>query len=290
MFKLIIAISILLCLGPTFSFGSSDTKYYHKFKATGFIKTQGNHKLPSSEKEKTQTFYGALKRVVHKDESEGTDVFFFAWEEKSKTWSPGFYFGSKNISNDNMQASSKFQSKVSIRHFGDQELDPVLKGDSKEDTFELHMVSDDLKPFSLLNESFPSESYTLTGKSTVTGQVSEIKFTIYDVEKMSTPGFLFHFIMIAYVWQCLLYFFLGRGITTLKELPVYTFPMSIYLFMEAFNIYSKTVFEDKTLLRTLVSILMGLNFLIILIPNRKILLKEFKELRAKKNSTEGEED
>lgn len=53
--------------------------------------------------------------------------------------------------------------------------------------------------------------------------------------------------------------------------------MTVFLYMEAFNIYSKTVFEDQVMLRTLVSVLMGLNFLICLIPNWKTINQSMKK-------------
>ena len=91
---------------------------------------------------------------------------------------------------------------------------------------------------------------------------------------MSTPGFLFHFIFIAYIWQCVWYYFMGKYIQSVKELPFFSITMSLFFYMEAFNIYSQTVFEDKFLMRTLISFIMGFNFLILTIANRKLIWKK----------------
>jgi heme/copper-type cytochrome/quinol oxidase subunit 3 len=107
-----------------------------------------------------------------------------------------------------------------------------------------------------------------------------------NLEKMSTPGFLFHYILIAYVWQCIFYFLLGRHLHSWKDLPWCSLPMSIFFYMEAFNLYSKTVFEDKVMLRTGISFLMGLNFLICLIPNWRELNKSGKKAKKGTKGTE----
>lgn len=57
--------------------------------------------------------------------------------------------------------------------------------------------------------------------------------------------------------------------------------MAVFLYMEAFNMYSQNSFENKPLLRFLVPFGMGLNYLIILAPNRaKIFAKHQEEIKT----------
>jgi hypothetical protein len=63
------------------SFGSEDTKYYQTFKGVGKLNIKGGKSFPPVGSESpTGEFYGAIKRVIKKDSSQGMELYFFVWE------------------------------------------------------------------------------------------------------------------------------------------------------------------------------------------------------------------
>lgn len=121
----------------------------------------------------------------------------------------------------------------------------------------------------------------MVGVDKTVGGPASINFNASDFKDLSSPSFVLWFILIAYIWQSIWYYFVGKNIQSWNEVPLASLPQSIFLYMEAFNMYSQNSFENKPLLRYALPFVMGLNYLILILPNTaKIFSKQDKSSEA----------